>query len=265
MPRLQKSDTKMRVENDLDSNFIQSLYRGLQIIVAFNKRLERQTLSDIARATDLPRATVRRTLMTLGHLGYVETDGRLFWLTPKIMELSSAYLTSNPVTAIYQPACDRIAKQMGHTVSAAVLNGDEAVVVAYAHGSPMTMNETWIGLRLPSYCTALGRVLLSGFSKSELDLYFERQALEPRTSFTNTNPRSIRKAIEEVQRKGYALVDQEASVGTRMVAIPIRRFDGRIVASLGFGARLEMASIKQLRDESLPLLLEATAGLNMLP
>lgn len=262
MPRLQKADVQMREDQALDANFVQALYRGIEIIRAFGNRPERLTLSDLSRATNLPRATVRRTLMTLAHMGYVESDGRLFWLLPKILELSAAYLTSNPVTTIFQPACDRLAREFGHTVSTAILDRDDTVVVAYAHGQSMSANETWIGLRLPSYCTALGRVLLSGLSDSELDRYFAVRQLEAKTPFTETDPQRVRRAVEAVRIDGFSFVDQEASLGTRMVAVPLRRFDGKVVAALGFGSRVELASAETMRDDFLPNLLKACKDLS---
>ncbi len=263
MPRLQQADVKMREENDLDANFVQALYRGIQVIRAFGDRPERLTLSDLGRATNLPRATVRRTLMTLAHMGYVETDGRLFWLMPKVLELSAAYLTSNPVTTIFQPACDRLARELGHTVSTAILDAEETVVVAYAHGQPMSTNEAWIGLRLPSYCTALGRVLLSGLPDADLDRYFEGRTLAAKTPFTDTDPGRVRAAVEAVRKDGFSLVDQEASLGTRMIAVPLRRFDGKVVAALGFGSRVELTSVEDLHGDFLPRLLSLTADLSI--
>lgn len=247
----------------LDSNFVQALYRGIQVIRAFSGQQDRLSLADLARLTDLPRATVRRTLITLGHMGYVESDGRLFWLTPKILDLAASYLTSNPVTRVFQPLCDRAARELGHSLSTAVLDQGEAVVVAYAHGQPMSTNEAWIGLRLPAYCTALGRVLLSGLSDAELERYFARTELYARTPFTETNPVAVRNAIEAVRRDGYSLVDQEASLGTRMVSVPIRRFDGKVVAAFGFGSRVELTTVGAMLSDFLPRLRAASATVTM--
>jgi len=247
----------------LDSNFVQALYRGIEVIRAFAGQQQRLSLADLAKFTSLPRATVRRTLLTLGHMGYVETDGRLFWLTPRIMELAGSYLTSNPVTRIFQPLCDRLARELGHSLSTAVLDRGEAVVVAYAHGQPMSTNEAWIGLRLPAYCTALGRVLLSGLGEAELEDYLAGVVLDARTPFTRTDVHCVRGEIEKARVDGYSLVDQEASLGTCMVSVPIRRFDGKVVAALGFGSRVELTTVEAMLSDFLPHLQAAAADLTL--
>ena len=88
----------MAVSAERSSDFVQSLDRGLAVIRAFSVEKPRLTLSDVARETGLTRAAARRFLLTLQELGYVGSDGRQFFLRPRVLELGFAYLSSATVT-----------------------------------------------------------------------------------------------------------------------------------------------------------------------
>ena len=109
-------------ERELDAT-LEAFARGLRVIGAFNRTRSQMTLSDVARATDLPKPSVRRALYTLTCLGLATSDGRSFRLTPKIMELASAYLGSNMISTVVQPACERIGDRTEQSCFAAVLDG----------------------------------------------------------------------------------------------------------------------------------------------
>src|SRR5260370_36776448 len=149
MSRLRPSDAEKRAQRANSADFSEALARGLRIINAFDDQRRQMTLSDVARVIDLPRATVRRALATLAELGYVETEGRLFRLTPRILTLAIAYLSSNPVSAILQPICEALSHKVDASCSVAVLDGDQAVIVARAVPSRPTSVGLGVGCRLP--------------------------------------------------------------------------------------------------------------------
>src|SRR5262245_60339560 len=100
MPRLRRSSAEQDMADAAGPEFLEALARGLRVIEAFNASSKQLTLSDLAKSVDLPRASVRRTLFTLVQLGYAEVNERLFRLTPRVMTLAAAYLTSNSVSDI---------------------------------------------------------------------------------------------------------------------------------------------------------------------
>jgi IclR family transcriptional regulator, pca regulon regulatory protein len=263
MPRLQAADAQMRAAQEAGGDYLQSLSRGLRIIVAFNGARRGMTLSELSRATSLPRATVRRTLLTLGRLNYVESDGNLFHLTPKVMELAAAYLTSNAILPLLQSVCEVLARDLGNTASAAVLNDNMATIVAAAHPPRGFSNESWIGLRMPAYRTALGRVLLAALSEAELDAYLEPLKVEAATPYTVTDKAAIREAVRQVRRDGFCIVDREADPDLRMAACPVRRVDDRIVAAVGIGSHSGQHSIDDIRAIYLPRLRREVEGLRV--
>jgi IclR family pca regulon transcriptional regulator len=254
MSRLRPVDAERRRESDAGSAFSEALARGLQIIGAFNETRRQMSLSEVARAIDLPRATARRALHTLVHLGYVESDRRLFRLTPQILRLASAYLTANPVSMVLQPVCDRLTAELGEPCSVAVLQGDDVVMIARAVPSQSFLMGAGIGFRLPAYCSALGRVLLSALSEPEVSLYLDRVPLVAVTPHTVTDRVALAAAIAETRRAGFSYVDQEVEHGFRSVAVPLLRFDGAPVAALHVGAHAERMTEATMLQVFLPRL-----------
>lgn len=177
MTRLRPQDAERRSEAGLGPDHSEALARGLQIMAAFNAGRPTQTLSELAAHVGLPRATARRALLTLVALGYVRADGRSFSLTPRVLRLAAAYLTSNAVSTLLQPACDRIAQRVGESCTAAVLQDDEVVMVARALPLQVVPVGAGIGFRLPAYCTALGRVLLAAQPPEAQAAYLDRVPL----------------------------------------------------------------------------------------
>jgi IclR family pca regulon transcriptional regulator len=260
MSRLRPQDAEARAQRALGADFSEALARGLGVIGAFDEQRRQMTLSDVARAVDLPRATVRRSLATLVALGYLEADGRLFRLTPRILKLAIAYLSSDPVPAILQPVCERLCRQVGASCSVAVRDGEEAVMIARAVPARPASVGLGVGYRLPVFCSALGRVLASAMPDAELDAFLVELKPVRFTRQTVVSKPEIRRLILDVRKKGYALADQEAEIGIRSIAVPVVRFDGRAVAALNIGVPPEQVSAKAMIADYLPLLLkEATA------
>jgi IclR family transcriptional regulator, pca regulon regulatory protein len=254
MGRLRNEDAKRRADTGYGPDFSEALARGLRIVTAFDAQHLQMTLSDIARAVDLPRATARRALYTLGRLGYVETEGKLFRLTPKILGLATAYLNSNLVPRVLQPACERICRDIDASCSVAVLDGGEVVMVARATSVRPVTAGLGVGYRLPAFCSSLGRVLLSALPEDRLDAFLK--ALKPGrvTPQTVTDKPRLRRLIVEVGKKGHALVDQEAEIGFRSIAVPVRRYDGAVIAAMNLGAPVERVSRDTMVGVFLPTL-----------
>jgi IclR family pca regulon transcriptional regulator len=260
MSRLRPQDAEVRAQRALGADFSEALARGLGVVSAFDEQRRQMTLSDVARAVDLPRATVRRALATLVALGYVEADGRLFRLTPRILKLAIAYLSSDPVPSILQPVCERLCRQVGASCSVAVRDGEEAVMIARAVPARPASVGLGVGYRLPVFCSALGRVLASAMPDAELDAFLTQLRPVRFTRQTVVSKPEIRRLILDARKKGYALADQEAEIGIRSIAVPLIRFDGRAVAAINIGVQPEQVSAKAMIADYLPLLLkEATA------
>jgi IclR family transcriptional regulator, pca regulon regulatory protein len=238
--------------------FVQSLERGLSVIRAFGEDRPELTLSEVAAETDLTRAAARRFLLTLCDLGYVRADGRRFALTPRVLELGYAYLSSLSLPEIAEPHLERLAAEVRESSSVSVLDGDDIVYVARVPTSRIMRVAINVGTRFPAYATSMGRVQLAALPEAELDAYLDRVELRPLTANTLTDPAKVRAELDRIRGQGWALVDQELEEGLRSIAAPIRDRTGRVVAAVNVSAHASRASKDAVRRVLLPPLL-ATA------
>ena len=244
------------------SDFVQSLERGLAVIQAFSAKTPRLTLSDVARATGLTRAASRRFLLTLQQLGFVDSDDREFFLTPRILRLGYTYLSSTPFWDLAQTHIEDLVDKVHESSSISVLDRDEIVYVARVPTKRIMTISLAVGSRLPLYPTSMGRVLLAGLPDAEIDAYLARAELEPLTSRTLVDPKAIRAAVMEAREQGWALVDQELEDGVRSVAAPLCAADGKVLGAVNVSAHATRTTLDALRKQFLPALLETTARIN---
>jgi IclR family pca regulon transcriptional regulator len=244
-----------------DRNFVASLEKGLLVIEAFDAGRPRLTLSDVARLTGITRAAARRYLLTLTKLNYAEFDGRYFSLTPRILRLGYAYLSSASLSAQVQPFLERISEQTGESSSAAVLDGDDIVYIARSATRRIMSIGLGVGSRLPAHCTALGRALLAHQPNDLIDAYIQRVRLEARTPKTITDKSAFRSVLEATRAQGYALVSEELEYGLRSIAVPVEQKNGRVVIALNLSAQAGRISAEAMEEQFLPLLRSASETL----
>jgi IclR family pca regulon transcriptional regulator len=242
-----------------NSDFVQSLDRGLAVIRAFGPDRDRLSLSEVARATGLTRAATRRFLLTLVQLGYVRNDGREFSLRPRVLELGYAYLSGMALPEIAAPHLEELVAQVRESSSVSVLDGDHIVYVARVPTKRIMTVAISVGTRFPAYATSMGRVLLAAMSPEEFERYLARADLAALTGRTVTSREHLREIVGEVSQRGYAIVDQELEEGLRAIAAPIHGKGGAVAAAINLSAHASRVSMEAMRADLLPALLE-TAG-----
>ncbi|MEV2277027.1 IclR family transcriptional regulator C-terminal domain-containing protein [Nocardiopsis sp. NPDC049922] len=241
------------------THFVQSLERGLSVLRVFSAERPSMTLSDVARATDLTRAAARRFLLTLVDLGYVRTDGRLFYLTPRVLELGYAYVCSAGLPDVAQPHLEDLSARVRESASVSVLDGDDIVYVARVATLRIMTVAITVGTRFPAAPTSMGRVILAGFDDEALNSYLARADLPKLTRHTITDRARLRAELHRVRQRGYAVVDQELEEGLRAVAAPIRDASGRVVAAVNVSAQAGRSSFDDIHHRLLPALVETAA------
>jgi IclR family pca regulon transcriptional regulator len=218
--------------------FVQSLARGFAVIRAFDEQHPQLTLSEVAKRSNLSRATARRFLYTLVTLGYMRTDGRVFGLTPRVLQLGYAYLSGMRLPQVAEPHLKELSQEVGESTSASVLDGDDVVYIARVATRRIMTVGINVGTRFPAYATSMGRVLLAFLPPEELRAYLERVELRPLTPRTITSQSELEAALATVREQGWATVDQELEAGLRSVAVPVRGRDGSVVAALNVSMRV---------------------------
>jgi len=221
------------VDETLDRrDYVQAIERGLSVVLAFADHHPLMSLAEVSQATGLSRPTVRRILLTLRELGYVRVDGRKFALTPRILAVGYAYLSSLDLTEIAQPHMEWVVEQTRESCSLSTLDETEVVYVSRVQTHRVASLTLATGTRLPAHATAMGRVLLAGLSPAELDRFLAKADLRPLTPRTVRTAAQLRERIDEVRRQGWAAVDQELEEGLRSFSAPVRGANGQVIAAL---------------------------------
>jgi IclR family pca regulon transcriptional regulator len=249
------------MQNEPSGTFILSLARGLEVLGAFNVDAPSMTLSEVAQATGLTRATARRFLLTLADLGYVRSDGRQFTLAPRVLGLGFSYLSGLSIPKLAQPHLESVSRILGESTSASILDGIDIVYIARVPTRRIMTVGISIGTRFPAYATSMGRVLLAGLPNDRLETLLGGIAPAAITSSTLTTVEALRAELEAVRENGFSLVDQELEEGLRSLAVPLHQSEA-VVAAINVSTSVSTTSLERMRDEMLPAMLNAAAAID---
>lgn len=241
---------------------VQSFERGLAVIRSFGADTPRQTLSDVARGTGLTRATARRLLHTLENVGYVRRDGSLFELTPRVLELGYAFLSSHTLADLSRPHLEKLSAEVRESTSVAVLDGTSMVYVARVQANRVMTVAIGLGTRFEAYRTSLGRALLAWLDPAEVTAIWEASDRSHGTDATVKTLEELNERLAAVRQLGYALVDQELEVGVRSVAAPILDVDGRPMAAVNVSTHTSRTTKAQVRSAVVPPLLRTADAIS---
>jgi len=244
------------------TEYVRALDRGLAVVRAFDAAHPRRSLSEVARAVGLAPATARRLLHTLQALDYVGTDGHVWWLRPRLLELGQAYLATTTVWDVVRERLARLAGDVRETASAGVLEGDDVLyVVRVPYRRIMSMNVE-VGTRIPGFASSMGRVLLAALDEDTMEAVLARADLRPITPHTVSSVSALRELVAEVREQGWCLMEQELEAGIQCVAAPVHDAGGRVVAAVTVSTHTTRVGPDELRDRLLPALLEAAADID---
>jgi IclR family pca regulon transcriptional regulator len=185
-----------------------------------------------------------------------ESQGR-FSLTPRVLELGYAYLSSLSLPEIAEPHLERLVERVQESSSVSVLDGSDVVCVSRAAMRRIMTVAISVGTRFPAHATSMGRVLLAGLEDGALTAILNRVELAPLTNRTITAREELEQEIVRVRRQGWALVDQELEPGLRSIAAPIRSARGTVVAAISLSVPTSTTSVTGMKHHLLPTLLEA--------
>lgn len=255
----------MIVQMDIaKADLIEGMARGMAVLESFDTERQRLNATLAAERAGIPRAAARRHLLTLAHLGYLETDGRHFWLSPKVLRLSGSYLASARLPKALQPTLNRLAAQTGDAYSAAVLDGDEVVIVARSGPTRVLAYGVHLGARLPAHATSTGQVLLAALPKTRLADWLRGRSLARLTAHTMVEPRAFRALLDRVRADDCCEALQTHELGIDALAVPLRDMRGQTVAALNVVVPSARTGGGGLRRERLGLLQEAAGELRAL-
>jgi IclR family pca regulon transcriptional regulator len=243
-------------------SYVQSFARGLSVIRAFGTEAPRMTLSQVATRTGLTRAGARRILLTLENLGYVAAEDKKFFLTPKILDLGYAYLSTAPFWIPAEPVMEQLVAEVHESCSISVLDGTEIVYVARVPTSKIMTVSLGTGSRLPAYATSMGRILLGGVEGSKLKCVLAASRIKAHTKYTVTDAKKLATVITTDRERGWSYVNQELEEGLRSIGVPLKDRSGKIIAAMNISGQANRNSEKMMTVEFLPKLQQAADRIN---
>lgn len=234
--------------------FVRSFSRGLEVIIALGAKDRAMSLSEVAEAAGLSPSVARRLLSTLCALGYVRQEEKTFSLSPKVLDLGTAYLQSHSWTRLLQPKLTMATQKLQMTTAAGVLDGPDVVHIVRSPSADLMHFNFNIGQRFPAYITAQGRVLLSSLSEPDLRTFFDSFERPRHTERTKTTEEELRAEIELARRQGYCIVEQELQHGLTSIAVPVKSRSGHTAAALNVTTYETDSGIRQSLDKVLNVL-----------
>jgi IclR family pca regulon transcriptional regulator len=238
-------------------DFVASLEKGLAVLTCFNREASRLTVSEVARLTDSTPASARRSLRTLHALGYLESDGKRFWVAPRALLLAHAYLASRPTPQLAQPLLDALSERTRQSASLGKLIGDDVIVIARSTARRSLSTGLGIGARLPAYCSATGRTLLASLPPVEAARRVHAMERKPLTPHTVHEADQVLALVARCRAEGWAGSDGELEAGVRSMAVPVHDRAGTTVGAMSIAVRAERMTLAEFRDAFLPALCKA--------
>ena len=255
---------KTNGETKKQRDYVTALARGLEVVRAFSGQEEHLSLGDISKIVELPRATVRRSLITLVALGYVEEKGKLFRLAPKVLTLAQAYLSSNLLPRVAHSFVQHVSAELDDPCSVSILHGTEIIYVARSTNRRLSVLIGDVGTRRPAYCTSMGRVLLAHLSDRDLKTYFDSVELKALTRYTMTDERELRRLLNSIRKNDYCLSDQQTELDLRTIAVPLRNNAGVVVAAMHVTTQASRTTKREMIERFLPKLRSAAIEIRSL-
>lgn len=247
-------------------DYIAGLAKGLAVLESFDTERQRLNASQAAQKAGITRAAARRHLLTLAHLGYLETADGFFWLSPKVLKFSGSYMASARLPRTVQPTLNQLCAQTGHSFSVVVREGSEVIIVARCTapsvaGERLLPHGMHLGSRLPVHATSTGRVLLAALPPDDLHDWLRHHSLPRLTANTLTDQQQLLETIAQVRKNDYSMAAEEHELGVLALAVPLRNMAGHTLAALNVVTSPRRIDADTLRQQLLPLLQDAARQL----
>lgn len=252
---LQNKENKKTIRSE---DFIAGLSKGMSILDSFGIDRHRLNATMVADRTGMTRAAARRHLLTLEYLGYLESDGQYYMLTPKVLKFSGAYLGAAQLPKLSQPLLNLLTNQTSLIYSVMVLDGYEAITIARsaAHQQTDRVNPYGLNLgnRLPAHATSAGKILLAHLEKNAQLEWLEHYPLKSMTKYTYTENEAFLALLDEVKADDWCYSSEEHELGVHALAVPIYAQNTKVIAALNIVSPTMRTSKEYLIQQILPLL-----------
>ncbi len=208
-------------------------------------------LATLAKKTKMPKSTLLRILNTLKkhHFVYQDSQSRRFSLSWALIYMGRAAQRSFSLISTIHPFLEKLHSATGETANLAIREGYYAVYVDQVISSNLVKAIPPIGTPLGLYCTATGKMLLSGLSDKKLEGFFKEVKFIEKTAKTITSLTALKDEIKKIRRLGYAVDNEETESGGRCIAGPVYNNEGEMIAAIsmvGPSNRIKMDTLGHL-------------------
>jgi IclR family pca regulon transcriptional regulator len=247
---------------DNPAYYVKSVEKTFDVLRAFDPHHPRLTVTQVASRSDMTRASARRFLLTLTDLGYLRTEGSLFELTPRSLEIGNSYLANLALPQIAERHLKSLAAELNETTSLCILDGQDIIYVACVPSPRLLSVSISVGTRFPAWATSMGRILLAALPERELDSYLDGVNLQRFTEQSIGSLNKLRDEVELARSRGWAMVSQELEDGLRGVAVPVQT-GGRTVAAVNVSLQTHRAPAESIEKTVVPLLQDAARQIGL--
>lgn len=234
---------------------LSSVAMAVRLLKAFSEDEAEIGVSALSKRLNIAKSTVHRLAVTLVHEGLLEQnpESERYRLGVELFSLGSLVRRRMSLSTEARPHLVNLREITGETVLLGIaVNLDIMYIYNLESIRPIRMRSD-IGVHRPAFCTAVGRAIFAFQSRPVIERMLARP-LEARTARSVTDPNEIAAMLQEVQRLGYAIEDEEAEFGIRCIAAPVRNATGRVVGAVGIGGPIQRISVPDLKSFADPLI-----------
>lgn len=246
------------------ADLVAGLGRGLAVIESFDDEHPRMTVSEVAQRTGIPRTAARRHLLSLCHFGYAETDGKLFWLAPRVLRLGQSYLGAARMPRLVQPFIQRLSMATGETVNVSVLDGHEIVYIARSNSPRLVSIGFHAGARVPAHVVTPGVVLLARLSEKALTRWADAHEFVSLTPDGGIDRDTFLDHVRRARRTDHWITSRLLDVTLMGVAVPLLDGRGQCKAALGMTLQVQTWPLQAVEEKLVPALRDTALTLQPL-
>jgi IclR family transcriptional regulator, pca regulon regulatory protein len=245
-------------------DLIEGLVKGLRVIEAFDDDHPRLSASEAAARAGITRTAARRHLLTLVHHGYAASDGKLFWLAPRVLRLGQSYLGASRLPRVAQPFIQRMSAQCGETVNVSILDGHEVVYVARSTPPRYVSIGYLVGARVPAHVVTPGLVILATMPDKAVNAWIAEHDFNSFTAQTVTDAKLFRDEIREARAQDYWATVGQLDAAFAGISLPLRDRKGSCRGAIGMTVLASQYTTETMSEKLLPLLRDAAQELRPL-
>lgn len=235
---------------------IKSIVKATNIINLLAKNNTPLSLAYISAEMEMSKSTVHGIISTLVNTGFLvqAPDSGKYQLGTRLFEIGMRVSERWSEKRIAYPFITRIVAETKETVHMAILDNNEVLYIAKQESTDSVKTVSDIGIKLPSYCSGVGKVLLSGLSKRHIQQIADKTGLKKYTEFTITDFQRLWVEMEKIRRQGFAIDNQEYQLGLRCIAVPIRNSSGNVTAALSISGPISRMNGKVFERNKMTLM-----------